>query len=418
MRRTVLAVLPLAFAASLAGEPVLADPSPSASVVYLRTNCTGVTDCFTSVSALVSWIASRGQPGMTPPLTVEIGPGTFPSLKCGITLPGGGPPPYQRVTFRGSGRERTIFTGSCAVCAGIEVFHKDCGDLEFIDLGAHGNPFGAVWISTAGDSTWTNVDLRGARLGWYEYTNNFPCGDHELSRHVWFNSRITADAPDSFGGVAYQANCGASEFYSTELALNPTNATSGAYADGFAVLEVGGPIEERRGEVEAITSTFRLIGQSMPLGVVPQNGISGVRVFNGSSFEMHGGIINVGVNPAHPSPINGLRVDPGGVANTAESAFVVTGGLGAMHGQTRRVQGASAQSPLVHRQSVEPPLVNPTPGTTTLASTIGSDVYVETDCNSAGTCNGSGEETHVMIYNDVGCPGSKWFNATKGVCRP
>ena len=53
-----------------------------------------------------------------------------------------------------------------------------------------------------------------------------------------------------------------------------------------------------------------------------------------------------------------------------------------------------------------------------LRSITGQDLFIETDCNSAGDCSGRGTETHLMIYNDANCSqGNPWFDTVTGACR-
>lgn len=50
-----------------------------------------------------------------------------------------------------------------------------------------------------------------------------------------------------------------------------------------------------------------------------------------------------------------------------------------------------------------------------MTSLHGADLFVETDCNTAGNCNGAGSETHLMVYN-ISCS-PPWFDTTRVACR-
>jgi hypothetical protein len=63
-----------------------------------------------------------------------------------------------------------------------------------------------------------------------------------------------------------------------------------------------------------------------------------------------------------------------------------------------------------------------TPPTSTTEDTVifssdGQDMFIETDCSGSGDCNGGGNETHLMIYNEAQCGENPWFDVVTGACR-
>jgi hypothetical protein len=390
---------------------------PDAEIVLLRQDCTGLDDCFTTTASLTDWITVTRAPTALTPLLVDIGPGQFGQLACGgynIFIPTAG---FSHVTFRGAGRERTtIKVSTCSggldyLCGAVQATSDDCHHLSFQDFTAEsdGTAWGAVWSGFAGDSSWTNVDIRGGRVGWYEFSFPGICNPAERAVHYWWNARIWGLAPDGFAGNGYEANCSESWFYGCDIAVFAgSDPIPGGFADGFAALSVG----RETGDARLFGSTVRVVAGAANPATVASGGMIGVRVFPNGVFHMHGGIVNTMVNVTNGSESIGLDVQSGGFAHTPGASFVVTGGV-----QATRVRG-SAQSPFQWPPSAGPPRTDPAnPGSPYLISTAGSDVFVETDCSGTGNCNGGGTQTHIMVSNPACGAANPWFNATKGACR-
>ncbi len=399
---------------ALIGSTASAQVDPNADIVYLQTNCAGVADCFTSTFALTSWIAGTRQPTAAEPLLVEAGPGEFEPILCDPSTA------FGHTTFRGAGRERTVFkVSNCFLCAAISAQDPACTDLEFQDLTADGDFWGTVWFEGAGDSSWTNVDILGGRVGWYELS--FNCQPELVALHFFWNARIVARKPDGFAGNGYESNCSETWFYGSDISvLAGADAVAGTgYTDNIAAIVVGGGalgsgVTNRIGDVRAFGTTFRIRAADVPDGVLPPDGIVGVRVFDEGEFHMHGGIINVTVSPTNASEVVGVKVLSGGFAHTPDTAFNIRAGGGATH----RIQGAAALSPFLHPAADGPPLSNPAdPNSARLQTTIGSDLFVERDCNPMGDCSSTGTQTHLMVSNPNCGAANPWFNIVTGACR-
>lgn len=402
---------------------------PQATIAHLRHNCGTQANCCTTTGELTTWIGNvRTSPAR---LFVDIGPGQFDPLRCGA---GQGVlyPDFTAVTFRGSGVGQTVLQAPCGLCAGIEV-GLGCGDLEFKDLSVVGQKWGILWRADAGDSTWTNVYVEGDGSGWYEFTAApaSVCNPAvRFAKHVWFDSVIEAEEPDGQGGIAYQANCGESHFFNTEFVVDvPEGAPPDMGHEGLAVISVGANPNldlQRKAVVKLFGSTVRLIAPDWtrkPLDGV----VAGVRVYPNGVFEMNDGIVDVRVDAMNPSNVFGVKTEPvfgslpAGIALTPGAAFsVLRSGSGSAGGTTRRVDGPSTvllQAPFLHSPGFVLPVADPDNGSPVLlGSMTGADLFVETDCNTAGNCLTAGTQTHLMVSNESCCT-AKWFDVSTGRCR-
>lgn len=140
----------------------------------------------------------------------------------------------------------------------------------------------------------------------------------------------------------------------------------------------------------------------------------GVDVHAAGVFHMPGGIISVSAETASTAlDAYGIALfdQPGydpAVAHTPDTAFTVLPGGS---GSGVRVVGASVQSPFLWPAGPDPPLAG------AFDSETGFDLFVETDCDSAGDCVSSGGSYgHLVIY-DPSCPNSPWLNAVTNTCR-
>ncbi len=187
----------------------------SAAVVYVRKNCTGIANCFTSLShqpwpapnpynpdcltldKLANWIKHCKVPTQANPLLVDIGPGDFPGFTCFG---------WGHVTFRGSGRDQTrIITPDTsgpntnilrtAVWGRTDPFSgAPCNDLAFQDLTISDvgeNPSGpglysVIW-DNAGTSYWTNVEMI-AQVTWYDGCPETATDPNNRAHHDFYSS--------------------------------------------------------------------------------------------------------------------------------------------------------------------------------------------------------------------------------------
>jgi hypothetical protein len=424
--------LPAAQAANCAPfPPTCVAMNPDADVVQLRKDCTGQINCCTDTPDLARWIGSCRTPPVppatAPPLRVSIGPGDFAPLKC---EPSTGP--YAHVSFIGSGLDQTRFTVTCTHCpdAGLWVTHPDCGVLEFKDLTIVGSQWGIFWSAQSGDSLWTNTRIIGEAAGWYEFTSGLPCATNNLATHEWFNSRIESTGTYGAGAQAYQANCGLTHLYNTDLIVNLAGSTSYNAEEGVAALTIGANPDldtNRRAEVTLTASTARVVGPTWT-GTTIDAIVAAIRVYPNGTVQMNDGIINIDVAGDNPTAVYALRVEPAfsapgislpaGVANTAGAAFnVVRSGAETAIAGTWRVGDpslASLQAPYLWPAATDIPRPKPA-SIFQVGSMGGADVFVETDCDGAG-CDATGNQPHMLLYNEF-CP-SKWFDSTNKTCRP
>lgn len=377
---------------TLAGfhEGVAAD----ADVVFLRNDCTGLANCFTSMASLTSWIWPTRSPGSTDPLLVDIGPGSFARFEC---TTGRG-----WITLRGSGPANTVIESSgndiFAPGSSAALFGDGCEQLHVQDLTVKGVITAVAW-NGGGSSTWTNVHLIagpdtrtfGVAYGWYDVGTTCPT---EVPLHYFFSSRI-----ESLGGplatVAYQATCSENWFYGSELLARPDSSVPGSLVR-FASL-----IVDDSGDARVFGSALRTVA---PSGVTFTQAPSGGTI--DGVFHMHGGIVSVNTSAISGAGAVGLDVESNGFAHTLGTAFALNAGSG---GTTTRLTGSGTiQSPLLWQAGDSPPGSN-------LASAEGQDLYVETDCDSTG-CS-SGNNSHLMVYDSDCTSNGPWFDIVRGACR-
>lgn len=390
----------------------IAAPASGQEVAFLRKDCTGVSDCFTTSASLAGWIANTRQPSAADPLIVKMGPGDFDSLRCSSAADH-----FDHVTVIGSGREHSRFVCTSGCISGIQI--DACDALEFIDLAAVGPYYGVLFLNE-GDSTWTDTDVVGGLYGWYD-----ACGsqspEQALSQHYFFGSRVIGNRSGAGSAsftrtTAFAANCGESWFYGGEIAAIPEpNPSNPEAARGVEVKKVG--------DVRVFGAAIRVVTREMSPSPAFWDEVVGVQVgyprggYTSGTFHMHGGIISVDAKNMSAQDVAGLDVnDVGtGFAHTPATAFTVNAGG---TGTATRVKGP-AQSPFLWPAGATPPVS--TSEDNALSSEDGMDMFVETDCNGSGDCDGGGSETHLMIYNETLCgtgsPPDPWFDATRGACR-
>jgi hypothetical protein len=378
---------------------------PNAPVVLLRQDCTGLSNCFNTMASLQTWVWGTRSPSTSNPLLVDIGPGEFGRFECPSATPANG-----HVTFRGSGREQTRIKGGDSVNKGAITVHG-CEKMSFLDLTLIGTAFGVVWDG-GGSSQWSNVEVRALTnfnffaYGWYDIGG---CDPENKALHYWFGSKIHATGA-YIANLGYYAKCSENWFYGGEIEVDMSNfAGQSTMAAGFnTAIRL-----EQNGDFRAFGSALRThLGPFC--GSVGSN--VGVDIYDSGVFHMHGGIINAtsapeGISCASSVDLDStaLRVQGSGFAHTPATAFVVKPGGSGVAKRTLALGSATVLSPFLWPAGQEPP---------DITTITGSDLFVETDCDHNGNCDGSGNETHLMIYNAAACPASRWFDSTLGSCRP
>lgn len=415
--RAVLLLLPAALLALAMPASTQTLGTPGAEIVFLVTDCGAAghtlgTDCFEDIASLRAflWDPVTGlNPSAGSPALVDVGAGNFVGpLEC--------PSGAGFVTFRGAGRDRSRILGPSTILGwpgltwAMDV--TNCQALGFQDLSviAEASPGAniAVRWSGAGSSTWTDVDIRGAYAGWYDFSCGGDADDPPAGEHRFYGATITA------GGLAYYAECGATWLYGSEVRVQ-ANANSITPLFGYTGIGVS-----HRGDVRVYGSAVRVGGSAFPwvssaAGVrVGPSGNSGTPDGSGT-FHMHGGVIAVDTSAAAGIDVVGLLVnDAGGsgdaMGHTPDTGFMVKGGAGA---DVARVAGdGHVMSPFLWQSGSAEPVSG-------LQSLTGQDLYVETDCDASGDCSGSGTpplQPHLMIYS-ANCT-SRWLDSVTGSCRP
>lgn len=400
MTRDLKRLVGFLFTAMMLAGPSAAAVDPDAEIVELRLDCGTRDDCFETTAALVSWIGATRVPTAAAPLLVRAGPGEFGAINCDAT-------PFSHVSFIGAGRETTRFVGPFFGVAG-----KNCSALEFIDLAVEGNVYSVVWTK-GGSSQWTDVDMIGS---WYDFSCGNPGDTEPVGVHYFYGSRVTASSLQS----AVFSQCGDNWFYGSEVLYRPTPSSVGSPV----AITVGA-----RGQVRMFGSAVRLSTDLMPASDGDPTTINPYKaVFVGSGangrtpghgiFHMHGGIININASNLDEGDLTGIEVfRPAGgsaVGHTPDTAFSF---LRPAAGSVTRVKGPAA-SPFLWQAGPVPP--TSTGEVSELISEQGQDLYVETDCQSDGTCDDAaspGTEAHLMVYDSSCLPGDTWRNVVTGRCR-
>jgi len=417
---TISRLLPILLACAVGAGEARAQLSPTAEVVYLRKDCTGVANCSTDLVALTNWIFSTRHPSASSPLLMDIGPGDFQGPF--LCKNGNG-----WVTLRGSGRGQTrILSAPVGVMDFLESavdiqLPGGCTNLEFQDMTLQGKRLGVYWQG-AGVSTWTNVDIvggsvprsfvEGAGIGWWD-GGQIGCGGEtppaDIPLHYFYNSNVRGlGGPMNIGFVVH---CGEHWFFGGEITAIPEDPVS----EGV-LMNVGVQVQSW-GRFHAFGTAIRArAGAATSTSYAAP--ITGVEVQDKGMFHMHGGIIRADAVQAPWTAISviGIDVKPGALqVHTPDTSFVVQSALG---GSARRLAGSgpAVQSPFLWPPSTLPPasasLVEPE-----VQSVHASDLYVESDCQESGACDaGGGSEPHLMVYSES-CSPSPWFDTVTGRCR-
>jgi hypothetical protein len=365
----------------------------NAPVVQLRDPANGgcieagveLNNCFTVTESLNEWIKNTRQPTASSPLLVEIGPGTFigPFL-CRNTA----------ITLRGAGVERTTL-GVGAGAYGIKGF-SGCNDLNVQDLGtASGNASGVVW-QDGGNSTWTNVIIRGTQFGW----NNVGAVTSCSTVHRWRSSLIIAGP--SATATGYQDQCGEHWFLGTEIVANNKGSTSNT-KELYGLLALGG-------EYHVYGSNIRALGSATVSAQPPTTPARVTAVYaESATVHIHG--TGIDAEGAGPYAVAGITGGSGAAIHANESSYnlVVTDNNSYTRYRLLDLGAVHLHAPYLWEEHPTPP--------TNIASRNGADMTVETDCAASG-CQSTGTETHLLIYNNT-CAGAggPWFDVVTGTCR-
>lgn len=368
----------------------------------------------------LTWIWTTRKPTATDPLVVNFGPGEFTLPDWRNFCEGAG---NGYASFRGTGTESTVLTGGgigMSTLGATAVIGVDgCTSLAFQDLAIRASSWtggnvlrGVTWVGP-GSSNWINVLLQSTDYGWYDNGKTHAgCDTSEIGTHYWFSSKIETKSSAAYS-VPYASQCGETWFYGGEIhAIN----------DGTPLAVGAVAANASSGEIRIFGSAIRVTSAN-GAGQLPNPlfGYGGLFAANGGKIHMHGGIVSVDASGVNiEQDVYGVRTHfkdgvPEGFIHTPDTAFALkAGGTGAI----KRIIGTGAQSPFTWPPGTEPPKAQ---SGSHLVSLNGSDMYIETDCDSTGNCETAAVETqrpHIMIYTDS-CNGSggPWFDSTINACK-
>jgi len=379
-------------------SPIQMAVAADEDIVFVRKDCSSIgsnQQCFGTMPDLQNWLWNTRQPSATSRVSVHIGPGDF-SVSSGSHVfectAGNG-----YVSLIGSGPSATRLLG-----VGLDnaIVATDCTDLHVQDMTLESNSGYTVRWAGGGSSRWVNVDVKGHWHAWLDVVPDC-AGEHPI--HYWFNSRLQNNGKV---GAAYKTGCGESWFYASEATylVNTLNAS---------VFSISGDAD-----VKLFGSVIRAV---VPDGADPYVGrggsfVTGVGAHGNGNFHMHGGIISLDVSPLTSN------VDVSGIENY---------GSGSMHtpGTTFALKAAGTGEVWRIWKKGSGPVLSPftwPPGTTPpslgASGTLnGSDMFVETDCDSSGDCSGNSpnpQHPHLMVY-DAACTGvgGAWYDMATNQCR-
>lgn len=375
-----------------------------ADVVHLRSDCVGVSDCFTTTAALTTWLWDSGrspEPTSGDRVAVHVGPGTFGPLECEGTIAA----PKGWVSIKGSGRQTTVFrrsqseVGLLSACAGaIDIRH--CDGLDFDNLAARGDT-GVLWAGS-GVGNWSDVDMIGQRvndcsqasLGWYDV----PDGASARSLHYIWNGRIEARGTSGLLNYGYSTHFAETWIYGTDIVAKPTTDLSGT--DNYALFMTG------NADVRLFGGSVRSdVGAAVNSTFPPaffQGGLVAVEN-RGGVFHMHGGIIRASASASNVDVDTwGVRASAGGFVHTPATAYTVEPGQ----------SGTASRAAAKGSASVLAPFLNPAGATPPVAVGLnGSDLFVDTDAGAQGG------ESHLMVSDSSCSSGGPWRDMATGNCR-
>lgn len=377
----------VSFDAVAAPDP---NPDPNAAVVYLRKTCSvanvgagesPVENCFETSSALHTWIWNTRIPTAASPLIVEIGPGTFDG---GLSCTG---PNRGHVTFRGSGRGNTIIS---SFYAGV---FESCDALVFEHMTFSGALIGVAWFK-GGSSSWTDVELKGGYIAWYDNFDNSSsgeCSDLQKGTHKFFSSTLLVPNGASGGTEAIGNFCGKNWLWGSEIAINVS--AGGGSTDPKGVLSEGDGNETHvyGGNIRVTIDAGAPVGRPV-----------GISATNGAEVHVHGTGIDVVATNA--SNVKALVASSFGEIHASQSAYVLKAGVG---GSVTRI--SSGLNGYVHAPYLWEHIPSPTTAPN-FESVNGADTTTVT----VGTSDG---HPHMAVYSST-CPSNaRWYDQVDKVCR-
>jgi hypothetical protein len=416
-----------------ATPPVLSQIDPDAEVILVRKSCVVgasiLPNCFEYMGGFDEewppqdhfvdyWINEIRTPTASTPLLVDIGPGQFlgMTVSCLNDTYNGPAKVAGHITFRGSGQRTTKMKGNGG---GISLLDNatffitgDCIKMAFQDMtinaiNAGTGPFGGpvIWVGrvTGGSSTWSNIELfsNGPRL-WYD-----ECGSGgSVPVHYFFSSKMTMNLKNA-DREAFRLECGELWVFGSEISVFGTDSMDPAIGDTFfsAIRMTNSAVS-----VQLFGTLVRAIQGDGDSSLIPGGTVYGVKNDVSAAFHMHGG--NMRVSASDTTNAIGIEAGTSGTVHTPDTAFVIE----ADTGTATRLSGnpANIKSPFLWQSGPFPPQASDE--TNVILSMDGKDMFVETDCDALGICT-SGDESHLMVYDDDCATDGPWRDAMTGRCR-
>lgn len=333
-----------------------------------------INNCFTGIGALNTWIRDTRMPTTAKPLLVEIGPGSYAGKFNCTDLSG--------ITLRGSGRDNTVFKGG--------MYLENCDMLSVSSLQINGSYYIIEWSGT-GRSTWTDVEVIGSGIGWYD---DSPTCTRPGTAHYWYASRFEVH-PYLTQAATYVANCGEHWFQGSELTATHAALPGVPYPSAGT----GNVIRASNSEVHVYGSVIRMLAPSVYQGTITST-VAVWAMDSGAEIHIHGTGIDVLSDVAIPVTV---LQSTGGMIHADVSAYNLKSAAG---GSVTRIynQGGHVHAPY-QWQHIPDPAVIPS-----YASTNGADTTNVT----AGTSDG---HPHVSVYSST-CPSNaRWYDQVDKVCR-
>ena len=370
----------LLFSFSLQAASSLNNPSMT-DTVHLKKDCTGISDCAETLSELIPWIWNIRTPSAGSPLLVKIGAGTFVpvegSLASGTFCSNSG-----HVTFIGSGKENTIIKSDSSL-VGISI--TNCQNLVFQDLtfDLQNTVYGLFWVGD-GNSHYTNVQLLGGDVAWYDYQ----CSANGKSVHYFTSSQIKAKTLGLYGiTTAYLSKCGETWFIGSEIVAESTGIpASTIFAEGSAEIHIYGS------SLRALSAAGVDISGG---GLAIKKALVATTSLGNANVHIHG--TGIDLISQEGNDVTALLAKNGGHIHANQSAFVLETGAGGVKTRLEN-NGGMIMAPYVWGDVAN---------TTGVISLHGADISVSTD-NADG-------QPHMLIYS-TNCA-SSWFDSTANQCR-
>ncbi len=365
--------------------------APDSQQLRLQTQCGNLDNCFDNVASLLQWINEIRNPASAP-LLIEAGPGEFFDFRCEGA---------HNITLRGAGRDKTILSYRSNY-RGAALSAANCRDMNIQDLTINGNASIGIWWVDGGPATFHNIRVHNASQNSFDY-----CLGNNQPVIRWFDTSF-----ETALASAMYAGCAQHWFFSSEMEqvvrgnLNPRAPSQTIRIESFGGL----------GDVRLYGSSIRT---TVAAGVSSGRVVS---VYNYGTFHSHGGeiVTNASLADADVDVVAVYSADAQKTHIVETSFGLQAGGNGTatritgferdpLSGNYGLPTAAQVTAPFQWGADTKPPAIQ---------SLNGYDSFIETDCDSAGNCDGNGNLTHMMIYNQAACGATDpWFNATINRCR-